>query len=73
MPYVFDKFYRGKKAAGKGTGMGLAIARAILEVHNGGIDVVSTPGHGATFRFWVPLVAKDPADPSPPVSMEAGE
>jgi two-component system, OmpR family, sensor histidine kinase KdpD len=62
LPYVFDKFYRGRKAAGKGTGMGLSIARAILEVHNGGIDVVSAPGSGATFRFWVPLVEKEPGD-----------
>ncbi len=72
--YVFDKFYRGRKAPGKGTGMGLAIARAILDVHNGGIDVLSAPGHGATFRFWVPLVEKEPADVppdlNPPLSVE---
>lgn len=61
LPYIFDKFFRGQKAAGKGTGMGLSIARAILEVHGGGIDVTSSPGRGATFRFWVPLVEKDPA------------
>jgi len=77
LPYVFDKFYRGRKAAGKGTGMGLAIARAILEVHNGGIDVVSEPGQGATFRFWVPLVEKEPAeskaDFNPAVSIEEKE
>jgi two-component system sensor histidine kinase KdpD len=56
LPLIFEKFYRGRKALGKGTGMGLAITRAILEVHGGGIDVVSTPGQGAKFRFWVPLV-----------------
>ena len=60
LPYIFDKFFRGKNAAGKGTGMGLAIAHAIMEVHGGGIDVVSTPGQGTTFRLWVPLVEKDP-------------
>lgn len=59
LPYIFDKFYRGRKAAGKGTGMGLAITRAILEVHGGGIDVASTPGQGTTFRFWVPLVERE--------------
>jgi two-component system sensor histidine kinase KdpD len=62
LPLIFEKFYRGKKssAAGKGTGMGLAIARAILAVHGGGIEAVSPPGQGASFRFWVPLVEKDP-------------
>ncbi len=62
LPFIFDKFYRGKKGAikGKGTGMGLAITRAILAAHNGGIEVESAPGKGACFRFWVPLVEKEP-------------
>ena len=64
LPYIFDKFYRGRKAAGKGTGMGLAITRAILEVHGGGIDVASAPGQGTTFRFWVPLVEREPSSVS---------
>jgi two-component system sensor histidine kinase KdpD len=61
LPFIFDKFYRGKKAAGKskGTGMGLAICRAILIAHGGGIEVESLPGKGACFRFWVPLVVKE--------------
>jgi two-component system sensor histidine kinase KdpD len=62
LPFIFDKFYRGKKGAGKGkgTGMGLAICRAILAAHGGGIEAESVPGHGACFRFWVPLVEKEP-------------
>jgi two-component system sensor histidine kinase KdpD len=62
LPFIFDKFYRGKKSAGKGkgTGMGLAIARAILAAHGGGIEVASPPDHGACFRFWVPLLEKEP-------------
>jgi len=62
LPFIFDKFYRGKKGAskGKGTGMGLAITRAILAAHSGGIEVESAPGHGACFRFWVPLVEREP-------------
>lgn len=63
LPLIFEKFYRGKKsvAKGKGTGMGLAIARAIAKAHGGGIDVTSSPAQGTAFRFWVPLVEKDPA------------
>jgi two-component system sensor histidine kinase KdpD len=60
LPFIFEKFYRGKKSAGKGTGMGLAITRAILLAHGGGIDVTSALGQGTTFHFWVPLVEKDP-------------
>jgi two-component system sensor histidine kinase KdpD len=54
--YIFDKFYRGsRQRLLHGTGMGLAIARAILRAHSGGIEVVSHRGEGATFTFWVPL------------------
>jgi signal transduction histidine kinase len=65
--HIFEKFYRGKKGAklGKGTGMGLAIARAIMLAHGGGISVESNPEHGSTFRFWVPLVEKQTADVKP--------
>lgn len=58
-PFIFDKFFRGKnqKAGASGTGMGLAIVKAILTVHGGGIDVVSQPGKGSTFTFWLPVQA----------------
>jgi two-component system, OmpR family, sensor histidine kinase KdpD len=61
LPLIFEKFYRGKHSStkGKGTGMGLAIARAILAAHGGGIEAASVPGQGATFRFWIPLEAKE--------------
>ena len=61
LPFIFEKFYRGKKSVGKGkgTGMGLAIARAIVAAHGGGIEATSSPAQGTTFRFWVPLVEKE--------------
>jgi two-component system sensor histidine kinase KdpD len=61
LPLIFEKFYRGKKGAsrGKGSGMGLAITRAILLAHGGAIEASSLPGQGAKFRFWVPLVEKE--------------
>ncbi|SRR6266568_1659616 len=63
LPMIFEKFYRGKKAGtrGKGSGMGLAIARAILKAHSGAIEVTSALGKGTTFRFWVPLVQSESA------------
>jgi two-component system sensor histidine kinase KdpD len=62
LPMIFEKFYRGKRSSSsrKGSGMGLAIARAILLTHGGGIDAASQPGQGASFRFWVPLVEENP-------------
>lgn len=63
LPLIFEKFYRGKKgsAIGKGSGMGLAITRAILKAHGGSIEVKSRPGQGTTFSFWVPLIERDPS------------
>jgi two-component system sensor histidine kinase KdpD len=60
LPFIFEKFYRGRNVAGKGkgSGMGLAIVRAILTAHGGGIEVESAPGKGACFRFWVPQEEK---------------
>jgi two-component system sensor histidine kinase KdpD len=64
LPHIFEKFYRGKRGAKlkKGTGMGLAIARAIMLAHEGGISVESNPEQGSTFRFWVPLVEKQASE-----------
>ena len=63
LPLIFEKFYRGKQGAGarKGSGMGLAISRAILAAHGGGIEASSVPGGGARFRFWVPLIEREPS------------
>ena len=62
LPLIFEKFYRGRSAAhkSKGSGMGLAITRAILIAHGGGIKVASTPGKGAKLHFWIPLIERQP-------------
>jgi len=56
-PLIFRKFYRGRKQRdhSSGTGMGLAIVKAILDAHGGGVDVISRPSQGAQFTFWLPL------------------
>jgi two-component system, OmpR family, sensor histidine kinase KdpD len=50
---IFDKFYRGRDQRYKvqGTGMGLAIAKAIVEAHGGTIGVTSQLGRGSVFHF----------------------
>ncbi len=53
---IFEKFYRGRdqRYRVQGTGMGLAIAKAIVEAHGGTIKVLSQLGSGSVFSFTVP-------------------
>jgi two-component system phosphate regulon sensor histidine kinase PhoR len=53
---IFERFYKVDRARGQsGTGLGLAIARHIVEGHGGRIWAESSLGHGATFRFTLPV------------------
>jgi two-component system, OmpR family, sensor histidine kinase KdpD len=54
---IFEKFYRGRnqRYAAPGTGMGLAIAKVIVEAHGGKISLVSQLGHGSVFSFTLPI------------------
>ncbi len=59
IPYIFDRFYRSDKARKTdqgGVGLGLSLARKIVEIHDGTILADSTPGKGTTFRIALPLV-----------------
>jgi signal transduction histidine kinase len=54
LPHVFDRFV--KSADSGGAGLGLAIARSLVEAHGGRITAESTPGRGTTMRFVLPAV-----------------
>lgn len=63
---VFDRFYRGDRSRSSesgNAGLGLSIARGILELHGRHIDFVSSPEEGTTFFFELPIAASDDLAP----------
>ena len=64
LPHVFGDFYVGKSAPveERGSGIGLAITRRIVEAHDGSISVESSLGKGSTFIIRLPAVKVDPEE-----------
>ena len=69
---IFDKFYRGRQFREQsartriaGTGMGLAISKAIVNAHGGSITLTSQLGHGTVFTFTVPAAGEPSPEPAP--------
>ena len=51
---IFEKFYRAPEVRGEGSGLGLAVCRAIARAHGGRITAETRPGGGAVFRVILP-------------------
>lgn len=55
LPFVFDKFFRGRRASQQtGSGLGLHMARRVVEMHGGTLSANNRPEGGAQFRIWLP-------------------
>src|SRR5262249_17481652 len=68
--HVFDRFWKGRSSDQQGAGLGLTIAKGIVEAHGGRIWVEGELGSGSTFTFTLPLAAPPPLLFAAPVAAE---
>jgi two-component system OmpR family sensor kinase/two-component system sensor histidine kinase BaeS len=71
LPHIFDRFWKADKARSRsgGVGLGLAIARRIVEAHGGQIWASSAPGEGTTLAFALPVTSMVGAPVAPAASL----
>lgn len=70
LPHIFEPFFTTKEV-GKGTGLGLAVIKTIVNNHNGYIDVETRPGNGASFCIGLPASKTQPSLDEKPLDMSS--
>ncbi|WP_255415215.1 sensor histidine kinase KdpD [Vitiosangium sp. GDMCC 1.1324] len=63
--HIFERFWQADRRDRRGSGLGLSIAKGLVDAHGGRIWVESEPGHGSTFLFTMPVAAAPPKGHGP--------
>lgn len=66
LPKIFDRFYQVDKVHPKGSGIGLSLAKAFVEMHGGTVSVESRPGVGTRFTVTLPVAHLEKSAPASP-------
>lgn len=69
LPHVFDRYWRADPTSGEGSGLGLYIAKGIVEAHGGRLSVESREGLGSRFSFTLPVSV--PTEAAAPIEQGA--
>jgi len=64
VPHVFERYWQGRPTERRGAGLGLTIAKGIIDAHGGRIWVETTPGRGSTFCFTIPFATANEESPA---------
>jgi signal transduction histidine kinase len=76
LPRIWESFFRGERARNspnRGSGLGLAVVRQLVDLHGGRVEAQSRPGEGTSFRIWLPTAPNRVVGPYAHPPLESDE